>query len=98
MTKISENDWSEWLDHNQEMFSKIPETSGVYMMHESMKILHIGGSENMKKSVMEILSDGCVSKATRFRFRREENYEKIKNELIKNFKKRHEGHCPSCMN
>ena len=95
---MSENDWSEWFDHNQETLSKIPETSGVYMMHKSMKILHIGGSKNMKKSVIETLSDGCVSEATRFRFRREENFEKIKNELIKDFKKRHEGQGPSCMN
>lgn len=95
---MSENDWSEWLDHNQEMLSKIPETSGVYMMHAAMKILHIGGSENMKKSVTDTLSNGCVSKATRFRFRKEEDFEKIKNELIKDFKKRHEGQGPTCMN
>ena len=61
MNKMSENDWSEWLDHNEEMISKIPETSGVYMMHKSTKILHIGGSENMKKSIVSELENGCSS-------------------------------------
>ncbi len=46
---MSENEWSEWFDFNQELISKIPQIPGVYMMHKNMKILFIGGSENIKK-------------------------------------------------
>ncbi|WP_255458166.1 hypothetical protein [Nitrosarchaeum sp. AC2] len=46
----SDNTWSDWLDFNEETISKIPQSAGVYMMHASMKILFIGGSENIKKA------------------------------------------------
>lgn len=67
-------------------------------MHADMKILWIGGSENMKKTITGTASDECISKSTRFRFREEENYEKAKMEIIEDFKKRHEGNLPDCMN
>jgi len=92
-----ESKWSDWFDFNQEMFSKVPEAPGVYMMHSAMRILFIGGSENMKKSI-ENTSEKCVSSATRFRYKKEGDFEKRKNELIIDFKKRHEGHPPACMN
>ena len=95
---MSSSDWSDWLDFSPETVSKIPELPGVFMMHTSMKILFIGGSENMKKSVEERSSDSCVSKSTRFRYRKENNFKNIENRLIKDFKKRHEGQLPACMN
>ena len=51
MIKMPEVLWSDWLDFNQETFEKIPKLPGVFMMHVAMKILFIGGSENMKKSI-----------------------------------------------
>ncbi len=92
-----ENKWSEWLDNNQKIISKIPEKPGVYMMHASIKILLIGGSRNMKKSIAEDLEKKCVSNSTRIRFREEMNFDEIKNELISDYKKRHEGNIPQCM-
>jgi len=62
-----------------------------------MKILYIGGSENMKKAIGGI-SEKFVSNATRFRYREEAEFEKIRNELITDYKKRHEGRSPECMN
>ncbi len=98
MIKMPEVLWSDWLDFNQETFEKIPKLPGVFMMHESMKILFIGGSENMKKSIEDASLKKDISKATRVRYRKEESFEKIKQELIEDFKKRHEGQLPSCMN
>ena len=98
MIEMLENKWSEWLDNNQEIIADIPEKPGVYMMHAVMKILFIGGSQNMKKSIIETLEKKCVSNATRIRFREEMNFDKIKNELISDYKKRHEGNFPQCMN
>ncbi len=94
---MSENDWSDWLDFHEDEFSVIPESPGVFMMHAAMKILFIGGSTNLKQSIENTSSGGCASKAKRFRYREEENFEKIKEELISDFKKRHEGNLPGCM-
>jgi len=96
MNKI-QIEWSDWLDFNQNMISKVPETSGVFMMHAAMKILYIGGSENMRKTIEDI-SEKCVSDATRFRYKKERDFEKIRNELVIGYKKRHEGKAPECMN
>ncbi len=93
-----ENKWSDWLDFNEEECSKIPEVSGVYMLHAAMKILFIGGTKNLKASILNAFSDRDISKATRIRFRKEENFERVSEELIIDFKKRHEGQPPSCMN
>ena len=95
---MSDTDWSDWLDFSQETFEIIPKSPGVFMMHAAMKILFIGGSNNMKKSIKEIASKECISKSTRVRYRKEESFEKVKQELIIDFKKRHKGYLPSCMN
>jgi len=92
----NENKWSEWLDFNIETISKIPQTSGVYMMHLSMKILFIGGSENMKTSIQHN-THPCVSRATRIRYMETLYFEKITDELIKDYQRRHEGKLPLCM-
>ena len=98
MIKMSDDDWSNWLDFSQETFDKIPKSSGVFMMHAAMKISFIGGSNNMKKSIEETSLEECISKSTRVRYRKEKSFEKVKQELIVDFKKRHEGQMPSCMN
>ena len=95
---MSDTDWSDWLDFSQETFEIIPKSPGVFMMHAAMKILFIGGSNNMKKTIEEISSEECISKSTRVRYRKEESFEKVKQELIVDFKKRHKGYLPSCMN
>jgi len=97
MNKIQQVEWSEWSDFNQNTISEIPEVSGVFMMHAGMKILHIGGSENMRRAI-ESISEKCVLDATRFRYSKEKDFEKRKNDLITDYKKRHEGRSPECMN
>ena len=61
-------DWSSWLNFDKETITKIPELEGVYKMHASMKILFIGSSHNLRKSLLESLSDSCLNKATRFSY------------------------------
>ncbi|MCA9828029.1 MAG: hypothetical protein KC444_06530 [Nitrosopumilus sp.] len=97
MNKNQQVEWSEWADFNQDMISKTPESSGVFMMHAGMKILYIGGSENMRKSI-EAISEECVLNATRFRYSQERDFEKRRNKLVADYKKRHEGRAPECMN
>ncbi|MHA7647045.1 hypothetical protein [Nitrosopumilus sp. S4] len=94
---MTEDNWSEWLDFNQEHFKDIPEMAGVFMMHQSMKILFIGGSENIKESIIKLSTNDCIKNATRFKYKKEENFEKNSIELIEDFKKRHEGTFPGCM-
>lgn len=94
---MADDNWSDWLDFNQEYFKDIPEFAGVFIMHHAMKILFIGGSENIKKSIIELSTNDCIAKAARFKYKKEENFEKITVELIEDFKKRHEGNLPGCM-
>jgi len=93
----NENAWSDWLDFNVETISKIPQSAGVYMMHASMKILFIGGSENIKISIQDKENEQCISKATRVRYMQTLSYEQIADDLIKDYQDRHEGKLPQCM-
>jgi hypothetical protein len=92
-----ENLWSDWLDFNEETISKIPQSSGVYMMHASMKILFIEGSENIKKDIQDKNKDSCISNSTRVKYMKTTSYEQIRNDLIKDYQDRHYGELPQCM-
>jgi hypothetical protein len=61
-------DWSQWLDFDRDNIASIAELEGVYKIHAGMKILFIGGSENLRKSLLECMSDPCISKAKRFSY------------------------------
>jgi hypothetical protein len=93
----NENAWSDWLDYNEETISKIPQSAGVYMMHASMKILFIGGSENIKISIQDKNGESCISRATRVRYMQTLSYEQITDDLIKDYQDRHDGKLPQCM-
>ncbi len=93
----NENAWSDWLDYNEVTISKIPQSAGVYMMHVSMKILFIGGSENIKISIEGKNGEPCISGATRVRYMQTASYEQITDDLIKDYQDRHEGKLPQCM-
>lgn len=93
----NENIWSDWIDFNEETISKIPQSAGVYMMHASMKILFIGGSKDIKKSIQEKEKEPCISKANRVRYMQTTSYEQVFEDLIKDYQDRHEGQIPQCM-
>ena len=90
--------WSEWLDFDKSTIETIPESPGLYKMHASMKILYIGSStQNIKKSLIDCLSDPCVSKAKRFSYALTESPDKVKEQLLNDYCSKHNGKLPECM-
>ena len=90
-------DWSAWLDYNQDTIDTIPEAEGVYKMHASMKILYIGNSSNLRQSLLDSLSNPCLSKATRFSYVTIQSSDKIKESLLTEYRNKHKGKSPLCM-
>ena len=90
--------WSDWLDFNKDTIESVPESAGIFMMHSAMKILFIGNTLNLRSSLIDSLHIPCTSNATRFRYTITDNHLEITKGLIKDYKKRHEGNLPKCMN
>jgi hypothetical protein len=89
--------WSAWLDFNAEQAANVPESPGTYIMHAAMKILLIGGSPNLRQSITESLKAPCTSDAKRFRYFVTNSYEEIQKTLLKEYKEKHDGNLPKCM-
>lgn len=94
---MSELNWSDWLDFNATQVASVPELAGVFMMHASMKILHIGSSDNLKKSINALLGTPCVCDAKRFRYSAVGGHDKIKEQLLAEYREKHDGKMPKCM-
>jgi excinuclease UvrABC nuclease subunit len=95
---IDSINWSDWLDFNKNTIDNIPESEGVYKMHASMKILYIGSSYNLKQSLLELLSHSCISnKPARFSYALTESSNKIKEFLLDEYRNKHNGKLPLCM-
>jgi hypothetical protein len=89
--------WSSWLSFDEESITKIPEVEGVYKMHASMKILFIGNSNNLRRSLFESLSNPCLKKATRFSYAITQSSDKIKEIVLNEYTLKHNGKLPLCM-
>ena len=89
--------WSSWLNFDKATITEIPESEGIYKMHASMKILFIGNSHNLRKSLLESLSDSCLNKATRFSYTVTQSSDKIQELLLNEYRMKHSGHLPLCM-
>ena len=94
---MTEYDWSDWLDFQKEVIASVPETPGVFMMHASMKILFISSSDNIKSELLSSIGTPCIIDVTRFRYMKTKFHNQIKEELINDYKNRHEGKLPKCM-
>lgn len=92
-----ESSWSEWTDLKEEKIESMPEEAGVFVIHSSMKILFIGGTTNLRKSLLEKHQDPCIADNARFKFMIYPDYNKKSRELIEDYQKRHEGKLPKCM-
>jgi hypothetical protein len=90
-------DWSPWLDFDRNIIINVAESEGVYKMHAGMKILFIGGTTNLRESVLGCLSDPCISSAKRFSYAITESSDKVKEQLLKEYRNKHNGKPPSCM-
>jgi hypothetical protein len=91
--------WSEWLDFDRSNIASIvPEISGVYKLHASMKILYIGSSDqNLRQSLLDCFSDPCISKARRFSYATTESADETKEQLLIEYRSKHSGKLPMCM-
>jgi hypothetical protein len=95
---LEELNWSEWLDFDKSTVENMPEEDGVYKMHASMKILYIGGNtQNIRQSLLDCLSDPCISKATRFSYALTDSADKVKEQLLNEYRSKHNGKLPTCM-
>jgi hypothetical protein len=90
-------DWSAWLDFDIDNIATIAESEGVYKIHAGMKILFIGSSQNLRESMRGSLSDPCMSKARRFSYAIIESADKVKEQLLKEYRNKHGGKLPICM-
>jgi excinuclease UvrABC nuclease subunit len=91
-------DWSQWLDFDKRNIIAVPELPGVYKMHESMKILYIGSSQNLREALLDCLSDPCISKSKRFNYAITQlEVGKLKEQLINNYRSKHNDKLPTCM-
>lgn len=89
--------WSSWLNFDKATITEIPESEGIYKMHASMKILFIGSSHNLRKSLLESLSDSCLNKATRFSYTITQSSDKIQELLLNEYRMKHSDKLPLCM-
>ena len=91
--------WSEWLDFDHSNITTITtlDEPGVFKVHASMKILYFGSSINLRQSLLESLSDPCISKAKRFSYLITENAEQVKDQLLREYRESHGGSLPRCM-
>ena len=97
MSSENKEEWSDWLDFNHETSKSAPETSGVFVMHTAMKIQFIGSAQNLKASLLECLTKPCLEKAKRFRYMVTDSQDKIKEQLVQDYTKKHNGKMPECM-
>ncbi|MEM2160187.1 MAG: hypothetical protein QXN55_04460 [Candidatus Nitrosotenuis sp.] len=89
--------WSDWLDFNEETISKIPPSAGIYMMHAAMKILYIGGSANLKESILKSLNAPCTRDSKRFKYAVLSDFERVGVQLLREYQEKHNGKLPKCM-
>jgi len=94
---IQSLDWSSWLDFNNTAIGEVPESEGVYKLHASMKILFIGSSKNLRQSLMQDLTNPCINNNSRFSYAIIETSDKIKEHLLDEYRNKHGGKLPSCM-
>jgi len=90
-------EWSSWLDFDRQNITNIPESEGVYKIHAGMKILFIGGARNLRESILGCLSDPCINKAKRFSYAITESSDKIKEQILNEYRNKHNGRLPTCM-
>ena len=97
MSNETGEQWSDWLDFNQDIVKSAPEKSGVFVMHAAMKILFIGSAQNLRATLLESLTTPCLEKAKRFRYMITDSQEKTKEQLVQDYTKKHNGKFPECM-
>ena len=93
---MSNNEWSQWLDFDRANIEAVPESPGVCVMHASMKVLYIGGGQNVRRELQSRLSDPCTVQAKRFKYLVTPAFETIREQQVKEYMNKH-GKLPPCM-
>jgi hypothetical protein len=94
---INKLEWSPWLDFDRQNIANVAESEGVYKIHAGMKILFIGGARNLKESILGCLSHPCIGSAKRFSYAMTESSDKVKEQLLEEYRNKHNGKLPVCM-
>jgi hypothetical protein len=94
---IQSLEWSSWLDFDPTNIGNIPESEGVYKLHANMKILFIGSGQNLRQSLTQDLTNPCISKGARFSYAIAESADKIRENLLNEYRNKHNGKSPLCM-
>ena len=94
---VNELNWSPWLDFNSENIRNVIESEGVYKIHAGMKILFIGSGQNLRESILICLSDPCRNKAKRFSYAITAASDKVQEQLLIEYRKKHNDTLPECM-
>ncbi len=94
---IAKLEWSPWLDFDRENIANVVESEGVYKIHAGMKILFIGGAPNLRESILRCLSDPCTSSAKRFSYAITESSDHVRQQLLDEYRDKHNGKLPACM-
>ena len=84
------------MDFNRPSVEAVPEAAGVFSMHAAMKILHIGGGENVRQALLDCLSHPCIGKAKRFRYMLTQSQVEVKEKLLSEYRLKHGGKLPEC--
>lgn len=97
--RSGEDEWSEWLDFNRETISSlVPEETGLFKVHASMKVLYIGIALNLKTTLLDSTTDPCIGKGQRFSYMVNDGpLDGLKTEMLKDYRLRHNGKLPTCM-
>ena len=94
---IATLEWSSWVDFNSNSMDTVPELEGVYKIHASMKILFIGNSSNLKQSLTQDLTNPCFINNARFSYAITETADKVVLNLLDEYRNKHDGKLPLCM-
>lgn len=89
-------EWSQWLNFDRASIETAPESPGACVLHASMKILYIGGSQNLRQDLLSKLSDQCTGKAKRFRYIVTPEFEAVRDQQVKEYVGKHDK-LPPCM-
>lgn len=84
-------EWSPWLNFDHTNIDKIPESEGVYKLRANMKILFIGSGKNLEQSLTQDLANPCISKGARFSYAVTETADKIRDNLLNEYRNKHDG-------
>ena len=92
---MTRNDsWSGRLDFDAGTADGIPSEPGVLVMHAAMKILHVGGSGNLREDLAGRLADPCTRDAPGFRYILAPNCRDVRDGLPGGYGKRRDGRFP----